>query len=276
MAKCLWLFGSGLALCVLTACNSSEDGTLVSGGAGGAEQRVSADGVTSPGALLLTGSDLNDVDRFWFCTYIVDGEFVDRKQIHLLDGGVALVDGMASDWGYQEGLLSISNEVSGIVVDSVEFDSRLFASDKFSAADANGLQLNCDWSGPARPGSILLNDSVYESLDSSGDEIDTLLVTGNVQKSRSSHWRCRSLVHGWERSLYMFADGTIEFDETGRWVATGKDSIEVSLNSGTQYWTDVKIAENREVRYDFFEAEVDGEAMACDWLGEPRASAYTE
>ena len=136
--------------------------------------------------------------------------------------------------------------------------------------------LSCDWSGQARSGGKLLNDGSQNAFDLFGDGIDTLLVTGNSENSRTSHWQCRSLVHGWERSLFLFSDGSLEFDGAGRWSTFNNDQIEVSLNSGVQFWTNIEIAENSEVRYNHFSALVDGEAIDCDWVGAPRASAYIE
>ena len=271
MANCLRVCFSVLTLSLMTACDSSE--TPVAGGASGVDQRVSAEDFSSPETLLQTGSDLNDVDSFWFCTYIVDGKFADRKQVHLLDGGVAFVDGVQSDWAFEQNVLSFGD---GIAVGSVAFDSRLFNADKFSAADSGGLQLSCDWSGPARLGSTLFNDESPDSFALLGEGIDTLLVTGNSANSRTSHWQCQSPVHGWERSLYLFSDGSVEFDGAGRWVESGVDSFDISSSSGTQSWTEVRIAENNAVLYDSFTANLDGELVQCDWAGAPRAIAYSD
>jgi len=264
-----------LALTLVASCDSAQLATT--GGSGGAQaQRFAAEDFATPVALLRTGSDNGDVDAFWFCTYLTDGEFSDRKQIHLLDDGGALVDGAQAAWRYEQGVLSISNDLGDVAIESLTFDSRLFTADKFAGTGAAGLELNCDWSGPARPGSILLNDAPEGSFDVNGDGIDTLLLTGNIQNSRDSHWQCRSPVHGWERSLHLFADGSAEFDGTARWLATDVNSFEISTGSSTQHWTNVAIAEDGEILYDFFTASLEGDPVECSWTGAPRATVYIE
>ena len=264
-----------VALALLASCDSASQSAI--GGSGGAQlQRFAAEDFATSEALLRTGGDHSDVEAFWFCTYLTNGEFSDRKQIHLLDGGVALVDGVEAEWEYEQGALSFSNDEGDVAVESLAFDSRLFMADKFAGAGASGFQMNCDWSGPARPGSILLNDSPEGSFDRNGDGIDTLLLTGNIQNSRTSHWQCRSDVYGWERSLYLFADGSAQFDGTGRWISTAINSFETSTANSTQEWTNVVIAEDGEILYDFFTALLDGDPVACSWEGAPRATVYLE
>jgi hypothetical protein len=263
-----------LAGSVTASCDS--DSGPASGGSSGVQQRFAAEDFASPEALLRTGTDTGDVASFWFCTYLKDGEFSDRKQIHFLDSGMALVDGAEADWSYQQGILAISDGTSELALESVNFDSRLFQADQFTAASQDGIQLNCDWSGPARPGSILLNDAPEGSFAMNGDGIETLLLTGNIQNSRTSHWQCQSPENGWERSLYLFSDGTAEFDGMGRWIVTDINSFEITQAGDTGQWTDVVIAEDGDVLYDFFTATLNGETVECRWEGAPRASVYAE
>ena len=226
-----------------------------------------------------TDSQLNS----WFCTFVIDGTYSDRKRLQLWDDRAGLMDEESLSWTQPGNTLVLQLQQTRYDIENIEFGRRLNDNDKFKGSVGTNSTINCDWVGPPRPG--FFNDPVelpHAPSFTAGDveSTDILLQTNVRDFTNNRHWFC--VVHSSENNpgadTYQFTDRLVRRGNTeGTWRVTTDTSIRM------QFSTDNNL-EWHDIAFQFSEGTNDSPTMSaedntgnhyvCELTGPPKAESY--
>ena len=235
-------------------------------------------GETSPlnsiGERIVTAVNVEDSSNSWFCTFTLEGEYVDRRQILFWSDGNGLIDGVQSNWEELSESISVTTDRESTLFYGFEFSTRVFTDDLFTAMTDSGYSVSCDWSGPPR-NELPLDDagSLPQTGSSDDDDLNILLLSGENSSGEQPFWSC-SLSGGSEPAtsfdVKFFDDSSyIAAGQAGQWLVDGKNQITLGVPI-EQIWSNLSFTDGDDQPDDVLHGTIGVDILRCDWAGPQR------
>ena len=223
---------------------------------------------------IVTGDNSEDSSNSWFCTFTLEGEYVDRRQILFWGDRTGLIDGSRLNWEELSESISVTTDRETTLFYDFEFFTRVFTDDLFSAKTDLGYSVSCDWSGPPRDG-LVLDDvgGLPQTGSSDDDDLNILLLSGEDSRGEQPFWSCS--VGGDSEpatsfDVQFFDDSSYRVaGQSGQWLVNGIDRITLDAPL-EQIWSNLRFTDGNEQPDDVLHGAIGTDVLRCDWVGPRR------